>query len=111
MTKTQTNVCQKLVQRNFNPMELLDFFHAHGPRFWSWGASRYTNVNGKGLHFWVNGHHHKGYVLITLAWDDTFKVHIISNKGRVLDTFTDVYIHEIFDVIDRRVERIDEYII
>jgi hypothetical protein len=58
----------------------------------------------------VNGHHHKGYVFVALDWSDTFDVHIINTQGRVLNTYNEVYIDELFNVIDNRIEKIKEYV-
>lgn len=77
--------------------------------FFSWGVSKLMNVQGKGLLMKVNGHHHKGYVLVTLDWMDTYEVHIISTHGNIKDTYTDIYFDELFEVIDNRIEKIPDY--
>ena len=109
MTTKQMEVCKPLLKRDFNVKEILQFFGRYGFMFWSWGANGFTNVENKGLFFKVNGHHHKGYVLITLDWSDTFDVHIINTSGKVLDTYTEVYIDRLFETIDNRIEKIKEY--
>jgi hypothetical protein len=109
MTENQREVCSPLLKREFSVKPILDFLIGHTYRFWSWGSTKYSNVSDKGLFFKVNGNHHKGYVLITLDWSDTFDVHIINTKNRVIDTFTGVYIDQLFDVIDERIEKIPTY--
>jgi hypothetical protein len=110
MTTALAQTCNQLGKREFDPSETLNYFKAHGFLFWSWGASRFTNFNNLGLCFKVNGHHHKGYVFVALDWSDTFDVHIINTQGRVLNTYNEVYIDELFNVIDNRIEKIKEYV-
>jgi len=110
MTQKQKDVCALLTKRDFNVKEIVDFFYSHGATYWSWGAEKLTNYMNKGLHFKVNGHHHKGYVFIALDWSDTFDVHIISTQGKILNTYTEVYIFDLFETIDNRIERIPEYV-
>ena len=57
----------------------------------------------------VSGNHHKGSVLITLGWDDTYNVYIINNRGRVLNEYKGIYFDVLVEVIDNRIERIKEY--
>ncbi len=109
MTIKQFEFCKSHLKREFDVKEILVFLQRYNFRFWSWGSKNFSNVDDKGLLFKVNGHHHKGYVLITLDWMDTFDVHIINTRGRVLDTFEGVYIDQLFETIDNRVERIKEY--
>jgi hypothetical protein len=53
--------------------------------------------------------HHKGWVLITLGWDDWYRVHILTQFGEVLDSYDGVGFDELIGVIDDRIERIEEY--
>lgn len=110
MTENIIATYEKLVKREFYPAEIVDYFKAHGFLFWSWGASNFVNFKNVGLSFKVRGHHHKGYVFVALDWSDTFDVHIVSNKGEVLNTYTNVYINELFDTIDNRIEKIADYV-
>ena len=71
----------------------------------SWGFENPTNMNNKGLLFKVSGFIHKGYVLITLAFDDTYTVHLLDNKFNVIKTLEGVYCDELTDVIDSVVEK------
>jgi hypothetical protein len=109
MTIKQFEFCKPLLKREFDVKEILVFLQRYNFRFWSWGSKNFSNVMDKGLLFKVNGHHHKGYILITLDWSDTFDVHIINTRGKVLDTYTEVYIDRLFETIDNRIEKIKEY--
>ena len=40
--------------------------------YWSWGVSKNASVKDRCILLKVNGHHHKGWVGITLGWMDTF---------------------------------------
>lgn len=99
-----------LGEREFNPIQTMKVLSHNIGVYWSWGVSEKINFGNKGLGLKVSGHHHKGWVLITLSFMDTYSVHIVSNKGEVLETFNEVYFDMLVDIIDRRIERIDEYV-
>lgn len=96
-------------QREFNPNETLQLLNAYGYRFWSWGANGFKNMFNKALFFKVQGHYHKGYVLITLNAADLYDVRLYTTTGKVKDTLTDLFFDQLFDAIDEKVERIPEY--
>ena len=77
--------------------------------YWSWGVSDLLNINDKGLLFRVRGHHHKGYVFITLDYTDTYDVYLISTHGNIVKKFDMVYFDNLVEIIDDNVERIKEY--
>lgn len=95
--------------REFNPNETLQLLNSYGYRFWSWGANGFKNIINKALFFKVQGHHHKGYVLITLNGADLYEVRLLTTKGNVKETITDLYFDQLFDAIDEKVERIPDY--
>jgi hypothetical protein len=102
------------MERSFDPIETAQFLmKCNFFGYCSWGVSQ-TRVlkkdnEGYGLLFRVNGHHHKGFVLITLNFLDYFDVRLISTKAVVKDTVEDVFVGDLFNVIDEKVERIPEY--
>ena len=99
-----------LYQREFETSETLKVLTHNKMVYWSWGVSQLFNCNNKGLLMKVNGNHHKQYVLITLAWDDTYKVDYLNRNLKVIDTQTDVYFDQLMEMIDNRIERIGEYV-
>jgi hypothetical protein len=111
MTTKLLRMCDGLGEREFNTKETLQLLQHYQFRFWSWGANGFTNLSDKGLLFKVQGHHHKGYVLITLGYDDTYKVFIISTQGNIKDTYEGIYFDMLFETIDNRIERIKEYVV
>ena len=100
-------------------------FHTVGQNvLWSWGQSALQSVrqssleefgitNGLGaLKFKVNGHHHKGHVLIVLNGVDTYDVYICNiRKGqmKVKEKVKGLYFDEVGNWIDDKVEYIEEY--
>ena len=74
MTRKLIQLCRGLGEREFDTRETLQLLQRYQFRFWSWGGNGFTNLENKGLLFKVQGNHHKGYVLITLGYDDTYKV-------------------------------------
>jgi hypothetical protein len=109
MTQKIKEVVSSLLKREFDVKELYDTIKGLGPIVWSWGMSDTTNFLDKGLLFRVNGHHHKGWVLVALDWDDTFQVHLINTNGSIKKTFDMVYIDVLIDTIDNAVEKIADY--
>ena len=103
------NICIPLLERKFDLRETLQVFNRNQPMYWSWGVSKKLNIDDKGLLLKVSGNHHKGWVLISLGWNDTYTIHIISNKGEVLNEYKEIYWDMLADVIDDRIERIPEY--
>jgi hypothetical protein len=104
-------ILKPLCQREFDPNETLRVLRHNQTIYWSWGVTKLVNVDNKGLLMKVNGHHHKGYVFVTLAYDDTYSVHIISTHGNVKQTFHMVYFDTLTEIIDNRIERIKDYVV
>jgi hypothetical protein len=103
-------VVTPLLKREFIVNETMLLLNSNGLKLWSWGISKRMNFQDKGLLLKVSGNHHKGLVLITLDFNDTYTVDIISNKGVILETFNMIYFDQLFDVIDKRIEYIKDYV-
>ena len=108
-------IIRELVQfnghREFNVQETMQQLrHFGGMRLLSWGLHNAFNLANRGLKFTVNGNHHKGDVLIVLDASDTYTVFILNLRGRVLDKYEQVYFDDLFDIIDERIEKIEEYV-
>ncbi len=110
MTKIINNpLFETLTQREFNPAETLQVITHNKTVYWSWGVEKVVNYFNKGLILIVNGHHHKGVLLITLAWNDTYSFHLINDNGTIKESITDVYFDELQQRIDNKIEYINEY--
>lgn len=97
-------------QRPFNPAELALNMQKYGhPKTWSWGARAWKVHKDMFLRFMVSGHHHKGHVYIALAWDDTFTLYFTTSRGKIVDKMVNVYVDELIDRIDKRVEYVEQY--
>jgi hypothetical protein len=87
-----------------------------GPKIWSWGFNSPTNVENTLFRFKVQGHHFKGFVWIAPNGSDLFNVYYSTARRSengcyyLIDKQTDIFGEDIIDVIDRRVERIAEYV-
>ena len=103
---------KKLVKRDFNPNETVAVLRHPSTlmTFWSWGVPKFTNFEDKALVFKVNGHLHKGYVCITLNWDDTYIVTLLLTHGNIVKTLENVYFDDLVEKIDEVVEKIPEYV-
>ena len=97
--------------REFNIIEIHQLLAMSGPsRAWSWGFDKGTSVLPDLVYrFTVNGHLHKGYVYITLAWSDTFSIFYTDKSNTIVKISDMVYVDELVDTIDRDVERIPAY--
>jgi len=96
----------KYACREFDPKETLKWVKRDIIVFMSWGVSRFLNLDNKGLLLSVNGWKHKGYVLITLAWDDTYTVRFFNTwynetKPKKEMVYCDVLYEAIDDVIEK----------
>jgi hypothetical protein len=106
---------KKAVCREFTATELIQILKSDIIKFWSWGADNFTvdgkkNGYSKLFRMTVNGHHHKGYVYITLNFLDLFNVYLTDKKGVIKHVMTDLYFDMLVKAIDDKVERIDAYV-
>ncbi len=98
-----------LLKREFNTQETMQVLTYNKPIYWSWGVESKYNINNKGLLLKVTGRHHRGLVLITLDWNDTYTVYIINMRKVILQTFEMVYFDQLVEIIDNRIEKIPNY--
>ena len=109
MSQKKITVLESAVQRNFDAKETMQWVTRNKLWVMTWGARNYTQFDGKALFFTVSGHHHKGIVLITLAWDDTYTVRLLSSQWNEKAVFENVYCDDLAELIDTKVERIGIY--
>lgn len=76
---------------------------------WSWGIRNYVNFHNQVLRFRVSGHHHKGYVFISLNFMNTFDIYFTNLQGEIKQDKKDIYMYQLIEVIDRVVEYIPDY--
>jgi hypothetical protein len=102
-----------LFQREFEVSETLQVLTHNKTIYWSWGVNELLNCNNKGLLMKVNGHHHKDYVLVTLGWDDTYNIYFLDNDMNIPnenEKIEGIYFDQLVEVIDNRIERVNEYV-
>lgn len=107
--KTIAKVCQVIdpkLERDFNPKHTLSVLTQNIGIWWSWGVNLSTikNLSDKCLMFKPNGRYFKGFVCITLGWDDVYKVHFVSNDYKLTKSIEGVYFDMLVNVIDAEVE-------
>ena len=78
-------------------------------RVWSWGARGWTNIEHKFLKFRVSGHLFKGVVYVGVNGKDLFDIYLTNQKGVIQQEINDIYIDDLVEVIDQKVERIATY--
>ena len=99
----------RLSQREFNTEETLFVISNPVDIFWSWGVSRVFNFQSKALLIYVQGHHHKGWVVIILACDDTYSFYLINYDETIKTERHNIYFDELQEMIDIDVEFIEKY--
>jgi hypothetical protein len=78
-------------------------------KVWSWGARGWTNMEYKFLKFRVSGHLFKGVVYIGVNGKDLFDVYLTNLRGSIQHEINDVYVEDLIDTIDGKVEKIAAY--
>ena len=64
---------QPFFERDFDINETLWLLqNTNQSVYMSWGVTDIKHFPPHGLMFWTNGHHHVGWCLVTLAWNDTY---------------------------------------
>lgn len=109
MTTQFIKLIQQLQKRNFDPTETMQWLTSDRNTYWSWGVSKKINFNNVALALKVSAHHWKGYVVITLDWNDTYIVSLVTTTGRIHKTIEGVYCDELAYHIDQQIEYIPEY--
>lgn len=75
----------------------------------SWGARGWTRINSTVLRFRVSGHHHDGYVFLMVNGSDLFDAFLTTTRLTVKQSFTDIYVSDLVDVLDVAIERLPAY--
>jgi hypothetical protein len=79
----------------------------------TWAARNWTilTVNDKpmAIKFRVSGRHHKGYVVLTVNSSDHFDIYLINMKGKIKEKIQDVFVGDLVNAIDKKVEYIKAY--
>ena len=78
-------------------------------KVWSWGARGWTVMNSYCLRFRVSGHHHKGYIYLVVNDADLFDVYYTNLKNEIKHVSKNVFIGDLVDTIDEKVEKIPQY--
>ncbi len=100
---------KKLPLREVEANYILQILKSNMNIFWSWGAQKFVDLNGKGLRFKVSGHHHKGLVYIVLNGADMFDVYYTDKHGVITGINFDIFFDQLVEVMDNKIERIAAY--
>jgi hypothetical protein len=99
-------VVEPKFQREFDVKETLAVLTHNKVVWWSWGTNpkSISNLGGKCLVFKPTGRYFKGFVCVTLAWDDIYQVHFVSNTYKLKKSVEGVYFDMLVDTIDAEIE-------
>jgi hypothetical protein len=78
-------------------------------KVWSWGTRGYSNYENLFLRFRVSGHLFHGAIFIGVNGKDLFDIYLCNLQGNIKEVINDIYIEDLIDTIDRKVERIGAY--
>jgi hypothetical protein len=95
--------------REFYGMEDLLSAMRRNPVIWSWGARSFTQYRGRVLAFRVSGHHFKGNIALMVNGSDLMDIHLTNIRGKLVEKIEDIYIEDLIETIDNRIERVPEY--
>ncbi|HRE77094.1 MAG TPA: hypothetical protein PLL09_04630 [Flavobacterium sp.] len=112
MTKLNKNFdnIEDLLQREFDTSETIKLLiHTNTSIYMSWGVEQKINFKNKGLLMKVNGHHHKGWLLIVLAWNDTYSYYLLEGNKTIKKEQHEVYFDQLQELIDLDIEKLDDY--
>jgi hypothetical protein len=88
---------------------IISIFKTNMPVIMSWGYNSPVALEN-GLRFSVNGFKHKGNVAVIYDEGlDLFNIEILTFKNEVIDTINGVYFDQLIEVIDNRVELVENY--
>ena len=105
-------ICMNKFDSRFIVQETLDqlrYTTLNKIKVMSWGAHKFKNLDDRGLLFEVNARRHKGFILITLHYTDTYNVYLISRTGKIKKEMNGVYCDELTERIDDAIEKVDAY--
>lgn len=95
--------------RTFNVKDGLAALQYKRFKFICWGAENFTNYQDKALVFKVNGHNHKGLVVLTVNGLDYYDVYLLNNKKEIIKEINDIFCEDLCDIVDREVEYVEAY--
>ena len=98
-----------VAEREFDQAETLQWLSINKRSFFSWGSHKLSKYENTSLFFTVSGRLHKGIVLITLGWDDTYTVRLLSSQWNEKAKFEGIYCDMLNEFIDSKVEYIKAY--
>ena len=88
---------------------IISIFKTNLPMIMSWGYNSPVALEN-GLRFSVNGFKHKGNVAVIYDEGlDLFNIEILTFENEVIDTINGVYFDQLIEVIDNRVELVEDY--
>jgi hypothetical protein len=109
MSIKKFELLKKVSECNFNVAEAMQVLKMERVWLMSWGARTFENYNNTALSFRVSGRHFKGNVIITLSFDDTYSVTLASTQWNEKERFTNVYVDQLSELLDCKIERTEIY--
>lgn len=103
--KLRQLVITDIAQRDFEVKEIYKIIRGHRYST-SWGMNTPSLYKDQVLVFKVQGFEHKGWVYVSLDWDDTFTITLTKlNRTSIVKQIKWVYIDQLIDVLDVNIEK------
>lgn len=108
--------------RDMNPNETYRLLTMYGAKYMSWGPEKFVCINRKGvelqkipkfctaLKFWVNGYIHTGWVYMTVNGSDYYDAYLVNEDGTLKEKLEDMFLENVFDIMDAKIEKQRDYI-
>ncbi len=109
MEKTIHSLCE----RPFDPKTTLFQIINYGneEKYETWNVNKMVScVSNKdneviGMTLKLDHKNYKDFILITLSWDDTYRVRFIDSRGEIVDDISFLFFDQLFEVIDDRLDK------
>jgi len=105
----------EFLERDFFWLETMQVLKSPLQIYWTWGVSHHLafepDADGytTALLLKVDAHHHKDFVLITLAYNDTYTVRLLDKEMKEIKVIREIYFDELQFTIDKEIEFIEGY--
>jgi hypothetical protein len=100
---------KQLYEREFSIKDTLFLLAFNKLTFMRWGVTTIKNFENCALVLEVNGQNFKGCVVVTLTLNDTYSIYFFNKNGKLIETNKNVYFDSLVDVIDTRIEEIENF--
>ena len=97
-------------EREFDATQTWTLVASSREKFWSWGVTK-ALYGDKYLAFYVTAQRFRGWVIITLGYEDLYQVTLMTSHGRTSYNKQGIFVGDLVDHIDRIIEWTPKYLL